>query len=230
MAGREVQVPGRETVGRRVYRAMLGLYPTPFRRRYGDEMLQLLSDQLRDAGRPGARPGTVGTWFRSLGDLWISAMSERVRGDRGAGHSLGEPPSAAMKALGLVGILGGGLLVAAFIPNLPWTADLFNLRLVMFNLGAIAVAAALFRDQLRASRPLAIAGTVPVVLANVIYLLMVLNLVALPGQPGPGDYGPYWAVGATFLWLSDAWFGVVLFRTRVVARWLALTLAIAATI
>jgi hypothetical protein len=119
-----------------------------------------------------------------------------------------EPPPTLIPLLGWLGVVGGLALVLAFVPGLPWNGDVFNLRLVAFNAGAIAIALA---TQLRATAtiPPALVGTVPVIAANMAYLAMVIRLVAQPGEPGPGDYGPWFDVATTLLWLGDAWFGIV---------------------
>ena len=56
---------------RRLYRAMLTLHPKRFRREYGDLMVQLFSDQLRDA--PSSR-----VWISTVRDLAVSVSSERL--------------------------------------------------------------------------------------------------------------------------------------------------------
>jgi hypothetical protein len=133
--------------------------------------------------------------------------------------SLAAPPAAVTRLLGLVGILGGFALVAVFVPPIPWNADLFNLRLVAFNAGAIAIALALHRRHSVESPALALAGTAPIVAANAWYMVMVLRLVSAPGQPGPGDYGPLFDVAAACMWLADAWFGFVVARLGIFPRW-----------
>jgi len=61
----------------RVYRALLRLYPKPFRSRFGDELVQLSGDLLRDAhdGRGGGGGGgsVVVTWLRLLLDIVLTA-------------------------------------------------------------------------------------------------------------------------------------------------------------
>lgn len=142
-------------------------------------------------------------------------------------HSLAESPSPFSRVLGAVGILGGFLLVAAFIPWLSWgNLDNFNLRLTAFNLGAIAVVLATYRRQELTAPRLALLGAIPAVLANAWYLVMVLRLVALPGDPGPGDYGFWFDVAASAMWLGDAWFGIMLARIGGGSRSVGVVLAL----
>ena len=210
----------------RLYRVLVRLYPAEFRTRFGDEMVQFFSDQLRDARTRGATAGIARTWLRTLGDLAVTAPSEHVRRDRTVAHSLGGPPSIATRALGLAGVLGGVVLVAAFIPNLPWGADLFNLRLALFNVGAIAIVLALYRRQALVAPRLALLVAVPVILANAWHLFWIVRIVAQPGPPGVGDYPPVYQAATQAMWLADAAFGLVTLRLGVVSRWAALALTI----
>ena len=210
----------------RAYRGLLRLYPSRFRERYSDEMVQLFGDLLRDARAAAGPTGTATTWIRTLADLLVTAASEHARRDQTVAHSLGPAPSPATRALGLAGILGGVLLVAAWVPNLPWSPDLFNFRLVAFNLGAIAIVAAIHHRQSRAAPRLAMAAAIPAVLANAWYLVMIIRAVAQPGEIGRGDYGPLFGAANTAMWLADAWFGLLTFRIGVVSRWPALALAV----
>jgi hypothetical protein len=141
-------------------------------------------------------------------------------------HSLTVPPSTASRMLGLVGIAGGLILVVAFVPNIPWSADLFNLRLALFNAGAVAIVIAVHRRQAPVAPVLALLGAAPALLANAWHLVMIVRVVAQPGQPGAGDYGPVYFAAIAAMWLADAWFGLVTLRLGVVSRWGALALAI----
>jgi len=99
-------------------------------------------------------------------------------------HTLAAAPPWSNRVLGLLGVLGGLVLVAAFIPNLPWTREAFQLRLVLFNAGAIAVALAVLRRDSGASRALLAAGAA-VIIANAWYLGMVVVGVGRPQFPEP---------------------------------------------
>lgn len=127
------------------------------------------------------------------------------------------------RLLGVAGILGGAVLLAAFVVAVP--ADLNNVRLIIFNLGAIAVVVAVHRRQVAVSPTLARAVAVAAVLANAWFLSMV---VLATGRPNPfaGDFGLVFFYAALALWLADAAFGVVTLRLHVVAPWGPLALAI----
>lgn len=201
----------------RVYRSLLRVYPADYRQAYGDQMVQLFGDQLREAGE--AR-----TWFRTLGDLVTTAASEHMRRNRTVAHSVAVAPTPASRLLGLIGVLGGAVLLAAFVIDM--SPDVMNVRLVLFNLGAMAVVLAVHRRQSPASPRLALAAAIPALVANALYLLIVVRLVARPGEPGPGDYGQIFAYAAGAMWLSDLWFGLVTLWLGVVNRIAALALVV----
>lgn len=204
-----------------LYRGLLRLYPADYRERYSDQMVQLFGDQRRDEG-------AFRTWLRSSIDLITSAASEHLRRNRTMAQSLTVAPTPASRLLGLLGVLGGGLLLLGFINLDAWTPDLFNLRLLAFNVGAIAIGLAVYPRHALVSRRLALAGSLPVIVANAAYLLFTVVLVAQPGELGPGDYQPInlFIFTAAAMWLSDAWFGLVSLRLRVLNRWSALALLI----
>jgi len=201
----------------RVYRSLLRFYPADYRHRFGDEMVQLFGDQLRAAGR-------TRTWLRTLGDLATTAASEHLRRNRTMAHSVAVAPTPVSRLLGLLGVLGGAVLLAAFVVGM--SPDVMNLRLVLFNVGAIAVVLAVHRVQSPVSPRLALAAAIPALLSNAFYLLLVVRLVAQPGEPGPGDYGVLFAYGAGAMWLSDLWFGLVTLWLGVVSRIASLALVV----
>jgi hypothetical protein len=210
----------------RIYRRLLALYPREFRARYADEMVQLFGDQLRDARLGGAPGGTARTWVRALRDLLVTAASEQARRDRGVAHSLDAPTPASNRLLGLIGILGGAVLVAAFLPGLPWTPELFQLRLILFNGGAIAIVLAVHRRQAVVSRRASLAVAVPAILANAWYLAMVVLSIDRPQPPaGDPEFRLVLFSAGVAMWWADAAFGLVTGRLGVVTRWGALALA-----
>lgn len=216
----------------RAYRGLLRLYPSWFRERYSDEMVQLFSDQLRDARAAAGRPaGTATTWIRTLGDLAVTAVSEHARRDRTVAHSLAQPPSMTARTLGILGVLGGLVLLSGYIPNLPWGHDLFILRLVLFNLGAIAIGLGIHTRQASMARRLSFAATAPMILFNAWYSVMVILSFGRPVYPEPDpEFRPLFFYVAVAMWLTDAIFAIVAFRLGVVSRTAAVVLAVGSII
>ncbi len=132
------------------------------------------------------------------------------------------PPSIVTRALGVVGMLGGLGLLAAFVIDLPsaWNTA----RLVLFSAGAIAVATAAYGQQVSLSRALALAGTIPVVVMNGLWIAWILLAVGRE-RPFAGDFGLVGSWAGLAFWLADAWFGVMALRIGVLWRWSVLILA-----
>jgi hypothetical protein len=214
----------------RLYRGLLHLYPAGFRARFADDMAQLFGDQMRMARTEGPPAAVAATWVRAIADLMTTAVSEHIRRDQTVAHSLALPPSTSSRLLGLLGILGGLALLLPFLPVLlPFdlNGDLFNLRLALFNLGAIAIVIAVHRRQAAAAPRLALMAAVGTIAANALYLAMTLLVVSQPRQPGPADLGlVYFYVGLA-MWLTDAAFGFVTLRLGVMSRWGAIVLGVA---
>jgi hypothetical protein len=209
----------------RLYRGLLRLYPAAFRARFSDEMVQLFDDQLRDARSRGVPAGIARTWLRTLLDLAVSAASERVRGDGGVGQSLAPPPSVATRILGVLGIVGGVLLIVVFAFEID--PELNFVRLVLFNVGAIAIVVAVTLRQAAVSRRLSVAAALPAIMANVWYLTMGVLSIGRPVYPEPDpEFRPIFFYAGIALWLTDAVFGSVALRLGVVSRWAALALAV----
>jgi hypothetical protein len=204
-----------------LYRGLLRLYPADYRARFSDQMVQLFADQKRDVG-------SFRAWLRAPMDLTTTAIAEHMKGNRTVAHSLDLRPTPLSRVLGAVGVAGGVLLLLGYVELDGWTTDIFNFRLVLFNLGAIAVALASYSWHLALSRPLAHIAAAPAIIANAAYLAFTVKLVAQPGNLGPGDFQPLdlfiLATGA--MWLSDAWFGLMTLRFGVLNRWSALALMV----
>ncbi len=204
----------------RLYRGLLLLYPADYRSRYSEQMVQLFTDQKREVGAARA-------WLRAPIDVITTAFGEHLRRNRVVAHSMTLLPTPAARLLGLLGVVGGGFLLLGFLGQ-AWTPDVFNLRLVAFNVGAIAVAAAAYPRHRMMSRRLALAGSIPAIVANAAYLLFMLKLVAQTGELGPGDYQPIgqFIATAAAMWLSDAWFALVALRLGMLNRWSTLALLV----
>ena len=120
-------------------------------------------------------------------------------------------------------MLGGFGLLLAFVMEIP--PALNTVRLVLFCAGAIAIALATYGRHAAVSRRLALAGTIPLIVANGWYVAWILLSLGRE-RPFAGDFGlvGFWA-GLAF-WLADAWFGIVALRLGVAWRPAALILAV----
>jgi hypothetical protein len=209
----------------RLYRGLLLLYPARFRARFADDMVQLFGDQMRRARTEGPPFAVAGTWLRAIADLAATAASEHIRRDRTVAHSLTVSPSTSSRVLGLLGILGGAVLLVAFLP-LDLAPNLFNLRLVLFTAGAMAVVIAVHRRQASVAPRLALLAAVPAIVANAWYLAMTIIGIGRTEPIGAGDFGLVYFFAGVAMWLTDSAFGFVTLRLGVVARWGAIALAI----
>lgn len=214
----------RDGTHERAYRGLLRLYPSAFRARFGDEMVQLFADQLRDARTHGQPAGAARTWLRALWDLVVTAPSERAAA-RSVAHSLSSPPTIASRALGLFGILAGALLLAPFLPFVVIGPPLNQVRLILFCAGAMAIIVGVHRRQSPNAPTLARVAAVPAFAANAWYLTMVVLAIGRD-SPFSGDFGFTWFVAGMAMWLADGWFGLVTLRLGAVSRWGALALAV----
>jgi hypothetical protein len=128
------------------------------------------------------------------------------------------------RALGALGVIGGLVLLAAFLP-LEIPPDLNVGRLVLFNLGAMAVVIAAHRGHASVDASWAWLATIPAVLANASHL--VLTIVATTRErPFAGDFGVVYFWAGLAMWLSDAWFGFAALRLGVLTRWGAAALGV----
>ncbi len=218
----------RSGIEERVYRGMLSLYPAEFRDRFADEMVQLFHDTLRDARAGRGSGGTAGAWLRLLGDVATTAAVERMWRNRTMARSLASAPPIQAPALGAAGVIGGVVLLAAFLIDIP--PDLNTVRLILFDLGSIAIVLAVHRRQAPIAPALALSGAVPAVLANAWYLVMVVLMIGRPDPVFGGAFGlvAFWA--ALAVWIGDAWFGLVTFRLGAVTRLGATAVALGATL
>lgn len=61
-----------------LYQRLLRLYPASFRRDYGQAMVQLFCDRLRDEARHRPRAAAMRAWLQTLGDLALSVPDQRI--------------------------------------------------------------------------------------------------------------------------------------------------------
>lgn len=119
------------------------------------------------------------------------------------------PPMTGARALGAAGVLGGVVLLVAFLidvrPDLNW------IRLVLFNVGAIAVGIAYARRA--PSRAAVVLTASALILANAAHLgTTVLSLGV--ERPFAGTLGFVGFLIAAAMWVFDAAFGAVVASRR----------------
>ena len=138
-------------------------------------------------------------------------------------HALAPSPATTIRVLGLAGILGGAVLLAAFVVEIP--AGLNDGRLILFTLGAMTIVVAVHRRQATVAPRLSLAVAAAAILTNAWSLSMI---VFARGQEHPfgGDFGLVFFYAFLAMWLADAAFGFVALRIGVVTRWGAFALAI----
>lgn len=196
-----------QSLSERVYAGLLRAYPRTFRTRYADEMVLLFGDQLRDARAAHGAGGITVTWLRTLLDLASSAFGEHLRKDRMTAQSLATfEPTRSMRWLGLVGIIGGLLLLWAWVGN-PTDIPVYNLvRLVVFSLGGAAVSLALYPRLAAGRRRVALLVVGAVVFTSIwqiVWILLSSNML----HPFGGTFGRIGFVASHLAWFSAAAFG-----------------------
>ena len=209
----------RHGLSERIYGGLLRAYPARFRARYADEMVQLFADQLRDARAAGGPGSAAVTWFQTLLDLASSALGEHLRKERSMAQSLLTfEPTPTMRLLGIAGLVGGLVLLWAFIGGIG-EEPANTIRLSLFYLGGAAIALALY-PRLAGTRPrLAFVLTGAVVFTSAWNVLWIVLSVGVP-SPFGGTFGTIgfvavhvgWfsaaALGAAVLWARSVWAGM----------------------
>jgi hypothetical protein len=180
----------------RVYRGLLALYPMDFRRRFGDDMVQLFHDKLRDARSRKAAGGPPAAWLALVGDAMVNAALEHLRRYRTMAHSLTSAPSLTSRLLGVAGIAAGLAMLVAFVIDLP--SGLFRDRLIVFGIGVIAIAIGVHRRQAPRA-PAAAAASTALLAAVVAFFLFTLLVLE------PPHIAVFWSSLA--FWLGSAAFG-----------------------
>lgn len=216
----------------RAYARLIRVYPAAFRERYREEMVRLFADQLRDARIGRSAGGVLVTWIRTLADLASSAVAEHLRKDRTVAQSLATfEPTRSMRWLGAIAVVGGVLLLWAFVSWNPFgDPDVNAIRLALFWLAGIAVALALGGRQSVAGARLARAATSLILLTgawNIAWIILSIGRDA----PFSGAFG-YLGFWASFLgWLSASLYGAVSLRRAVshgMPRWSRVATKVAA--
>ena len=135
-----------------------------------------------------------------------------------------ERPSGRSRLAGLLGVVGGTALLAAFFSEIPpWLNDV---RLALFFVGSMAVAAAAYPPLARTGQGLARVAVGLVLVANAWGIAMGAISAAFSIPVGPGTFGVLYFWAGLAWWLADALFGFVALRLGRWARLGALALGV----
>jgi hypothetical protein len=135
-----------------------------------------------------------------------------------------EWPSRRSRFAGLLGVVGGTALLAAFVIEIPpWLNDI---RLTLFFIGSMAVAAAAYLPLSRTGLGAARVAVGLVLVANAWGLAMGAISAAFSIPVGPGTFGVVYFWTGLAWWLADALFGFVTLRLGGWARLGAAALAV----
>jgi len=121
-----------------------------------------------------------------------------------------ETPSTAVRLAGLSGVVGGIVLLLAFVVEIPPLLN--NVRLTMFFVGAMAVAAAAYPALARTGLGVARVAVGLVLIANAWGLAMGAISAAFSIPVGPGTFGVVYFWAGLAWWLADALFGFAALR------------------
>ena len=135
-----------------------------------------------------------------------------------------EGPSRRARLAGLLGVVGGIVLLLAFVIEIP--AWLNDVRLMLFFVGAMAVAAACYPPLATTGPGVARVAVGLVLVANAWGLAMGAVSAAFAIPVGPGSFGVVYFWAGLAWWLADALFGFVALRVGGWARLGAAALAV----
>jgi hypothetical protein len=127
------------------------------------------------------------------------------------------------RLFGLAGIVGGVVLLAAFVVEISPGAN--TIRLVLFNLCSMTVIVGVHRRQAPIAPGFSLLAAVPAFVANAWYLAMTLLAIGID-RPFAGDFGLVYFFAGAAMWVADAVLGVVMVRLGPVGRWGPLALAV----
>lgn len=132
-------------------------------------------------------------------------------------------PAPITRVLGMLGVIGGLVFLAAFVVEIPPGWNL--VRILLWQVGAIAVTLATFPPHAAVSRRIALLATVPVVVTTAAQLAWTLLSIGRP-SPFSGDFGlaGFWI--STAIAASTAVFGIAAWRLGVVWSVSAIALAV----
>jgi hypothetical protein len=97
-------------LSRRLYGALLKLYPGDFQEEFGTPMRQLFTDQCRCAARENGTRGMAFLWLRTISDLFVSLLREHLTPSRASAGLLEAVPNKPLPWKGVVLVMIPGLV------------------------------------------------------------------------------------------------------------------------
>jgi hypothetical protein len=97
-------------ISRRVYARLIHLYPEAHRAEFGQDMLQVFTDQCRSVIRSGKWSGLPALWLRTLIDLVINVLKEHIASPQALSGLLEATPGQPLPWKGVVLVLIPGLI------------------------------------------------------------------------------------------------------------------------
>jgi hypothetical protein len=223
-AGMEQNAPRSLIYSIRLYQALLTLYPSEFRRTYGDPMLQVFRDGSLRAHRLNGSSGLLSWWSRTMLDTVKTALEERTQ--RGVDMSKEK----------FIKLSGWALMLGGLAVMLGWLA---SMRPEYDTLNAISIPIDRYANLV--SLPLIILGGLLVSLGVAgLYIRVTKNassfarfslglaaisgLVSAVGGIGLAIYDsePWWSIfflGLVIQYLGLALFGIANLRQSNLSRW-----------
>jgi hypothetical protein len=224
-----VQEPRSVAFSLSLYRALLAIYPSEFRREYGGLMLQVFGDCCRQALREAGPVGLLPFWGRMALDTVQTAVEQHFQ--RGADMS----KEKYVKLGGWALILGGLAIPLGWVAGTRPEYNPFNAlslpidryanaaEALLIFLGLLLLSMGLTGLFARYGRAAGSFGRISLALGIVFGLFSAAGVIGL----GINDSEPWWLMffwGLTFQFLGVALFGVACLQHRLLGRWNGLPL------
>jgi hypothetical protein len=216
-------------VSTRLYRALLAVYPSEFRRAYGGPMLQAFRDGCRRALREAGAAGLLSLWGRTLLDTVQTALEEHAQ--RGVDMSREK----FIKLSGWALMLGGLAVMLGWLAGTRPDYNRFDARSLPIDryanaaefplivMGLLLLSAGFIGLYLRYGQSSGGFGRLSLGLGALSGAASALGAIGL----GLFDSDPWWSLfffGMVFQYLGLALFGLANLRRKALPRWNGLPL------
>lgn len=141
MSAHDVLPDQRVGWSRAMYRALLTLYPAPFRRVFGRQMEQVFAAQQQDAFRHGGVVALARLWWQTLGDLFATAFAERMEQPMSPTTRYRIAGGVSLIGIGVWLLVGAVFAIHSFLDPVysPTIAIVSSLAWVFFVVGIIGL-------------------------------------------------------------------------------------------